>query len=144
MTIAEMRERSNRAISRLPQDLLILGIVLLSSSAAFGLGMLAGRDMGAGRGTDGLWIENIATTTLPAQGAAAASAPIVSSIPAAPAGAVIMPETGKYVASKNGTKYYLPSCSAANRIKESNRVWFASKEEAEASGRTPATNCPGL
>jgi hypothetical protein len=26
--------------------------------------------------------------------------------------------TGQFVASKNGTKYYLPTCSGANRISE--------------------------
>ena len=51
---------------------------------------------------------------------------------------------GKFVASKNGTKYYLPSCSGANRIKEENRIWFVSEQEAESSGYEPAKNCPGL
>jgi hypothetical protein len=40
----------------------------------------------------------------------------------------------KYVASKNGTKYHLPWCSGAAHIKEENKVWFASKEEAAAAG----------
>lgn len=51
---------------------------------------------------------------------------------------------GMYVGSKNSDKYHLPHCSGAQRIKESNKVWFASKEEAEAAGYTPAGNCPGL
>ncbi|MEK7650513.1 MAG: hypothetical protein AAB364_01420 [Patescibacteria group bacterium] len=50
----------------------------------------------------------------------------------------------KYVASKSGTKYYLPSCSGANRIKEENKVWFASVEEAKARGLEPASGCKGL
>ena len=49
-----------------------------------------------------------------------------------------------YVASKSGTKYHLPWCSGARRIKEENKVWFATKEEAEAAGYTPAANCKGL
>lgn len=49
-----------------------------------------------------------------------------------------------YVASKSGTKYHLLTCSGAKRIKEENKVFFASKEEAEASGYSKATNCPGL
>lgn len=52
--------------------------------------------------------------------------------------------TKRYVASKNGTKYYLPSCSGANRIKEENKVWFASVEEARARGLEPASGCKGL
>lgn len=49
-----------------------------------------------------------------------------------------------YVASVNGTKYHLPECSGAKRIKEENKIWFSSKEEAERMGYTPAANCPGI
>jgi len=53
-------------------------------------------------------------------------------------------KTQAYMASKSGTRYYLPSCSGASRIKEENKVWFSSASEAEAAGYTPAANCPGL
>ncbi|NUQ57380.1 MAG: hypothetical protein HUT38_02765 [Candidatus Paceibacter sp.] len=49
-----------------------------------------------------------------------------------------------FVASKNGKKYYYAWCESAQKIKESNRVWFATKEEAEKSGYEPAANCRGL
>jgi len=49
-----------------------------------------------------------------------------------------------FVASKNGTKYYLTTCSGANRIKEENKVYFASAAQAQAAGYGPAANCPGL
>ena len=49
-----------------------------------------------------------------------------------------------FVASKNGTKYYFPWCEGTNKIKEENKVWFASKEEAEKKGYEPARNCKGL
>lgn len=51
---------------------------------------------------------------------------------------------GKYVASKNGKSYHLPWCSGARNIKEENKIWFNSKEEAERAGYAPAGNCPGL
>lgn len=51
---------------------------------------------------------------------------------------------GAYVASKNGTKYYLPNCPGVSRINEANKVWFQTKVQAEARGLTPAANCPGL
>ena len=47
-----------------------------------------------------------------------------------------------FMASINGKVYYPVNCEAAKRIKEENRIWFASKEEAEADGYTPAQNCP--
>lgn len=51
---------------------------------------------------------------------------------------------GKYVASKNGGSYHLPWCSGAQRIKEENKIWFQTKEEAESRGYKPAGNCEGL
>lgn len=67
--------------------------------------------------------------------------------PASPAGGPPtsnLQQAGKYVASKNGTKYHLPWCSGAQRIKDENKVWFDSKTAAEAAGYTPAGNCPGI
>ncbi len=49
-----------------------------------------------------------------------------------------------YVASKTGTKYHLPWCGSAKQIKEENKIWFASKEDAEKAGYTPASNCKGI
>ncbi len=54
------------------------------------------------------------------------------------------PSAKNFVASKNGKKYYYPRCAGASRIKEENKIWFATKEEALGKGYTPATNCPGL
>ncbi len=51
---------------------------------------------------------------------------------------------GGYVASKNGTKYHLPWCTGAKRIKDENKVWFKTKEDAEKAGLTPASNCKGI
>jgi len=51
---------------------------------------------------------------------------------------------GTVVASKNGSKYHLPSCSGAKQINEVNKIVFASAEEARAAGYTPAANCKGL
>lgn len=50
----------------------------------------------------------------------------------------------RYVASKNGTKYHLPTCPGAKRIKEENKIWFDSKTEAEQAGYEPAKNCQGI
>lgn len=49
-----------------------------------------------------------------------------------------------FVASKNGSKYHYPWCSGAKRMKEENKIWFATKEEAEKAGYAPAANCKGL
>lgn len=57
----------------------------------------------------------------------------------------VMPATGgRLVGSRNSNKFHLPWCPGALRIKEENKVWFDSKEEAEAAGYLPAGNCKGL
>lgn len=56
----------------------------------------------------------------------------------------VISQNGSFVASKNGTRYYFPWCSGVKQIKEENKVWFQTKEEAEKAGYTPAQNCKGL
>lgn len=89
-----------------------MAIIFLASSASFGLGLLAGLDAGQGRGvTQEEELSPVASTT------------------------------GQIVASKNGTKYYLPHCAGAERISDANKVWFASIAAAAKAGYAPAANC---
>lgn len=53
-------------------------------------------------------------------------------------------KSGMFIASKNGTKYHFPWCPGAQSIKEENKVWFSSEEEAKNAGYAPASNCKGL
>jgi len=46
---------------------------------------------------------------------------------------------GEYVASRSGKTYYLVTCS--NRIKEENKIFFATAEDAEKAGLTPSKTC---
>lgn len=48
---------------------------------------------------------------------------------------------GQYVASKNGKLYYSIGCSGVNRIKEENKIWFETKDEAEKYGLTMSSTC---
>lgn len=50
----------------------------------------------------------------------------------------------QFVASVSGTKYHLPWCSGASSIKEENKIWFSTSDEARLAGYEPAANCPGL
>lgn len=43
----------------------------------------------------------------------------------------------RYVASKNSKVFHKPDCSFAAKIKEENKVWFSSIEEAESKGFKP-------
>jgi hypothetical protein len=46
-----------------------------------------------------------------------------------------------YVASKNGKLYYRIGCSGAGRIKEENKIYFKTKEDAEKFGYTLSSSC---
>lgn len=50
------------------------------------------------------------------------------------AGAAIHATSGKYVGSKNGTKYYEPTCATVKRIKAENYIWFESEADAKLQG----------
>ena len=115
MTLADLRAKGKALKARIPRDYAIVLVLLLASSASFGLGYLAGQEAGQG-------------SLLP-----------VSSIPGT------VPEAeGQFVASRTGTKYYLPWCGGADRISDANKVWFASEAEARAAGYAPASGCDGL
>jgi hypothetical protein len=58
-----------------------------------------------------------------------------------PAAAIQAITSGEVVGSSKGTKYHYAHCPGAKQISEANRVTFASKEAAEASGYTLAGNC---
>ena len=49
--------------------------------------------------------------------------------------------TGKIVASKNGTKYYFQDCHGVGNIKEENKIYFQSEEQAIAAGLAKASGC---
>lgn len=126
----------NRPIFRKLEALepyIVPAIVLVVALGAFGLGRLSAAP--AHPALRVLYPNAQAAEPL-ANNAAVAETP--KATPAASAG------QGAYVASKSGTKYYLATCSGASRIKDANRVYFASAAQAAAAGYGPAANCPGL
>ncbi|OGI45578.1 hypothetical protein A2121_03270 [Candidatus Nomurabacteria bacterium GWB1_40_6] len=46
-----------------------------------------------------------------------------------------------FFASSRGSKYYSTSCSAGKTIKQENRVWFTTGEEAERAGYVLSSSC---
>lgn len=140
MTIADGTQRGKALLGRIPPDVLVVLVLILSTTLAFGLGILAGKDMVKAEGKDGFWIEQLPEKALQSGGGPAAA--IEAANPEKPA--IPAATSGTYMASKNGTKYYLPTCGSAKRIRPENVVWFQTKAEAEAAGYGPAANCPGL
>ncbi len=113
MTISEVREKCKSVFSNVPKDVIIVSVLILASLASFGLGYITGFDGGL--------------SDKPKQGSAFMS---------------FNPSTKTPVlASKNGTRYYLSSCTGAKRISKANKIWFISAEVAKVAGYAPASNC---
>lgn len=140
MTIADLPRSGKALLDRIPRPWLLVGIVVLSSTASFGLGILEGREIGQG---SGISIMELGTSTPPVSVRPTAQIASVGAILPADT-PTTLPAGGQFVASKNGTKYYFPWCGTVKNIKEENKVWFASREAAEAAGYQPAANCKGL
>jgi hypothetical protein len=50
-------------------------------------------------------------------------------------------ETKPFFASSNGSKYYYIGCSGGKTIKQENKIYFTTKEEAERAGYELSTSC---
>lgn len=126
-----LRARARARFTTVPRDVLVVGIIALSSSASFGLGMLVERDLGKGSPftvTEAPLVESSVATV-------AVGAPIAP---------LALPATDtQVIASKNGTKYYYSWCSGISRISPENRVTFATPAVAEAKGYTLSSTCKG-
>ena len=119
------------------KDILIVIIVILVGIGCFELGRLSKED-----GSGDLKIEYPDQNT--AQGANAISANIgsVSDIGLQNPGSTTSNTSGKtFFASSKGKKYYTTGCSAGKTIKQSNRIYFSTGEEAEAAGYTLSSSC---
>ncbi|HEC32668.1 MAG TPA: hypothetical protein ENI63_00215 [Candidatus Kaiserbacteria bacterium] len=107
-----------------PSDLLIIAVIVLVGFASFGLGRLSVQDT-----------RKVPVTIVETKSQTAS---------------VGVLNNGKkdsmenVVASKNGTRYYLPWCSGARRIAKQNLITFSSIKEAKKAGYTKAANCKGL
>lgn len=114
------------------ESALIIAIIVLTGVGAFGLGRLSALE------------ERRGSVAIHSPGDATALAAPVPALPDGKPPASAPATSGNYVASKNGTKYYLSTCAGAKNISEASKVYFASAEEAAAAGYAPAANCKGL
>ncbi len=123
-----------RMLKRVPDGVLLALMVILVASFSFWLGFGAGKEMGE-KGEVHIVEQKLIEASL----GGTSLAPTASTQAEVPLSA-----GGQYVASKTGKSYHLPWCGGAKQIKEENKVWFNSKEEAESAGYAPAGNCPGI
>ncbi|MFZ2252750.1 MAG: hypothetical protein WAW13_01085 [Minisyncoccia bacterium] len=118
-------------------DVILTALIIGVSLVSFFLGRISVRD--------GLSSDITPQKTLKASLQGSVASPTRNETSPKPTVTTSQSETQKgYVASKSGTKYHLPWCGSAKQIKEENKIWFATKEEAEKAGYTPASNCKGI
>jgi len=131
--IAEYQEKVKSYVSANKSDLFTAALIFLVGLGSFGLGRLSAiwPDKQPIRVT-----ESHASSTDAVRAGENGGRPQIASVAAE--------IKGKFVVSKNGKYYHFPWCPGALRIKGSNKVWFQTKEAAEARGYKPAGNCPGL
>jgi hypothetical protein len=133
INIPENEEKGNTwPINRI----FVVGLVLLLGIGGFGLQKLYTIE----HGREAVSIENTISTTTPPRGLG--TPPFQGGV--ADGGGGHSTTTGKYVAARGGTVYYLPTCSGAKRISDKNKIWFDTKAEAEKFGYKPAQNCKGM
>jgi|SRR3989344_9521525 len=129
--VTETKEKVKLWMEENRSDLYTAAIIFLVCLSAFGLGRLSI-----------LWPQKEPLRIIGGQEAAAIS----GNKETKPEKNANIPPSAqdKYVASKSGTAYHYPWCAGAQKIKEENKIWFKTKEEAEDRGYKPAGNCDGL
>ncbi len=123
------------------KDILIVLIVILVGLASFELGRLSKEDSSGGlKIENGDQTANVLTSTengsnMPIYDVSNTSSNDTNTTNSTNS-------TGKnYFASSRGKKYYSVNCSAGKTIKEANKVFFTTGEEAEKAGYTLSSAC---
>lgn len=124
--IQDIREKIKEYAEYARRDWFVILVIFLVSFASFGLGRLSAVYGNGSR-------DHLEIVYPEAQEAAALGAAALKNR-----------ETGAYVASVSGSKYHRLDCPGASAIKEENKLYFSTKEAAEAAGYAPAANCKGL
>src|SRR3989344_1678874 len=101
------------------RDILVFMIVILVGLGSFELGRLSKQNSGSGVKIE---YSNQNLQNLPEEASAISA---VNSLPTT---------RKNFFASSKGKKYYSIGCSGGKTIKQENRVYFATKEEAERAG----------
>lgn len=120
---------------------LIVAVIFLVGTASFGLGRISALD----ENREPVKINEIplsANVAALSSDTASNNEPLV--LGQSVSEQISLQAGGLLVGSKTSDKYHFPWCSGAKRIKEENKIYFNSIEEAKAAGYSPAGNCKGL
>ncbi|MBA3789047.1 hypothetical protein H0X32_01470 [Patescibacteria group bacterium] len=141
MTIAEPTEPSKAAFWQPSGIGFTIGVLVLTASASFGLGMLAEKDMKISASNSVIqagFLESSGANFSSNSGAGA------SNLSTSTNGGAPIPAGGQVVGSNSTRQYYLPWCPQVASISAGDAVTFDSQQTAEAKGFTAGKGCPGL
>ncbi|MDP2788468.1 MAG: hypothetical protein Q8O46_00240 [bacterium] len=115
------------------KDILVVIILILVGLSSFGLGRLSSRDQSLGVKIEypakeaGEVQESTPKNTLNAKNR--------------PKEVIVREILKTFFASTRGNKYYSLGCSGGKTIKQENRIYFTTKEEAEGAGYELSSTC---
>ncbi len=123
------------------KDILILIILVLVGLASFGLGRLSVVGDGKGLKIQYLDGDNQSASVVKSISYAEMPQPVKQAI--SMNSTINNPTTSSksFFASSRGSKYYPANCSAGKSIKIANRVYFATRDEAQRAGYEPSSSC---
>jgi predicted nucleic acid binding AN1-type Zn finger protein len=114
------------------KDVLIVIIIILVGLGSFELGRLSKNDIGSPKmeykDPNSAQDANITDSA-------------VNGLPQDKSSTIINSSGKNFFASSKGKKYYTINCSAGKTIKQENRVYFTTGEEAEKAGYTLSSEC---
>lgn len=131
-------------------NLFLVAVIVMVGLIGFGLGRLSTRYQPAGLKIQSTLINTVdlnkIVTSPPEKSVAEkTTAPSAASREGASLDAVdIAAVERKIIGNKNSKIYHYENCPGALKMKEGNKMFFASIIEAQNAGYKPAGNCPGL
>ena len=142
MSIPSFGDKIKRAIGEHRQRLIFIGILAATAILAFLLGYAARGESASVMPSPASGASSSLEDPLAAAGEAMPARALDPVLPATPAvSETPLTGSGAYVASKTGKKYYPVGCGGAKRIKDANKVFYATAAQAQAAGLTLGAGC---
>lgn len=128
--------------SNLGKDVLSISIIIFVGLGSFGLGRLSNGVSEPGITVTEYNLANVGSALSPAsvESIKKPTNPTVT-ISKSESKPSVIKTPKNYFGSSRGSKYYSIGCTGGKTLKEENKIWFASKEEAEKAGYELSSTC---
>ena len=128
--------------SNLGKDIFAISIIILVGLGSFGLGRLSKEASKPGITVTEYNLANVGSALASASTESVKNPTNPAVTTSKPAQKTNTTKTAKnYFGSSRGSKYYSIGCTGGKTLKEENKIWFATKEEAEKAGYELSSTC---